>query len=112
MWRVRARSVLAARGSPMSSAPRAPWRDKSTGRKAVSVVSTLVQLSLALGAWVDLARRPRSLVRGRKSLWASIIGVNFVGPLAYLRWGRVTRTTSDAPGSRRRRAGVRRAGRR
>jgi len=27
-------------------------------------------------------------VNGPKPLWAAAIAVNFVGPLAYLRWGR------------------------
>jgi hypothetical protein len=41
------------------------------------------QISLALTAWIDLARRPAAEVNGRKSVWAVIIGINFVGPLAY-----------------------------
>lgn len=48
-----------------------------------------VQLALASAAWVDLARRPASEVRGPKWRWALVIGVNFAGPLSYFRWGRV-----------------------
>lgn len=47
-----------------------------------------VQLSLAATAWADLATRPAAQVNGRKPVWAVVIAVNFVGPLAWFRWGR------------------------
>ncbi len=47
-----------------------------------------VQLSLAATAWADLATRPAARVNGSKTRWALVIAVNFVGPLAYFRWGR------------------------
>ena len=47
-----------------------------------------VQLALAGYAWADLARRPHYLVRGPKPVWAAVIGINFVGPIVYLRFGR------------------------
>jgi hypothetical protein len=47
-----------------------------------------VQLSLAATAWTDLIRRPARRVNGPKTVWALVIAVNFVGPLAYFRWGR------------------------
>ncbi len=46
------------------------------------------QLALAVPAWSDLARRRPAEVAGRKGVWAAVIAVNRVGPLAYLRWGR------------------------
>jgi hypothetical protein len=52
------------------------------------LVLGFLQLSLALGAWADLATRPATDVNGRKPLWAAVIAVNFVGPLAWFRWGR------------------------
>lgn len=61
----------------------------SSARKTCIVVAGVIQISLALWAWADLARRPKAQVRGRKAWWASIIGINYVGPLAYLGWGRV-----------------------
>ncbi len=73
----------------MSSSRNLKWREMSAGRKMVFVAATAVQLSLAVGAWIDLARRPSSRVRGPRAVWALIIGINFVGPLTYLRWGRV-----------------------
>jgi len=73
----------------MTSDRQKKWRDMSTPRKVFLIIASTVQIVLAVKAWVDLARRPRSQVRGSKSRWASIIGINFVGPLAYFRWGRV-----------------------
>ena len=41
----------------------------------------------------DLAKRPAALVRGPKPLWGAVNMVNFVGPLAYLTFGR--RSTAE-----------------
>jgi len=49
---------------------------------------TGVQLTLAAVAWTDLALRPAGEIRGSKRRWALIIAINFVGPVAYLIWGR------------------------
>ena len=51
-----------------------------------------VQLSLAATAWAQLATTPAAEVNGSKVRWAAIIAINFLGPLAWFRWGR--RTTS------------------
>jgi len=48
----------------------------------------MIQLALAVAAWVDLARRPADQVNGRKGLWAAVIAVNWVGPIAYFVKGR------------------------
>jgi len=73
----------------MTNKDKTKWQEMSTTRKAVVIVVGTVQILLAVKAWADLARRPKSQVRGPKARWASIIGINFVGPLAYFRWGRV-----------------------
>lgn len=64
------------------------WRDLSEKRRLAFAAAGVVQLGLAVFAWTDLARRSAAAVNGRKSWWAVVIGVNFVGPLAYLRYGR------------------------
>ncbi|WP_436498289.1 PLD nuclease N-terminal domain-containing protein [Actinokineospora sp. HUAS TT18] len=64
------------------------WSELSPTARAAVVVMGVVQVGLAAVAWTDLARRPRERVNGRKAVWAAVIGINFVGPLAYLRWGR------------------------
>lgn len=64
------------------------WSDLSDAEKTAILVVASVQISLAATAWVDLARRPRELVRGPKALWAAAIAVNFVGPISYFAVGR------------------------
>jgi len=67
---------------------RKKWTELTGGQKAAVVLLGSLQLSLAATAWSDLARRPARQVNGRKGVWAAVIAVNWVGPLAYLRWGR------------------------
>jgi hypothetical protein len=64
------------------------WRDLPPRQRAGLVAAGAVQLALAGTAWVDLARRRPAEVVGRKGVWAAVIAVNWVGPLAYFRWGR------------------------
>jgi hypothetical protein len=64
------------------------WRDLTPPQRAALVAAGAVQLALAITAWADLARRRPAEVVGRKGVWAAVIAVNWVGPLAYLRWGR------------------------
>jgi len=69
-----------------------------TSVKVMSVISPpLVAPDRHAGAVDDLVRRPPTQVRGPKWAWAPAMAVNFVGPLAYLRWGRIR--PSVAPGS-------------
>lgn len=65
-----------------------PKARKRPPRWAVAPAAA-VQLALAGYAWADLARRPRYLVRGPKPAWAAVIAINFVGPIVYLRFGRL-----------------------
>lgn len=64
------------------------WADLTPRQRLLTLLAGSVQLSLAAWSWADLARRPAAQVNGSKPLWAAAIAVNFVGPLAYLRWGR------------------------
>ncbi len=64
------------------------WEDLSGGRRARAAVLGAVQLGLAVAAWVDLARRPAEEVNGRKGMWAAVIAVNYIGPIAYFVKGR------------------------
>ena len=68
--------------------PRNRWDDRSSGRRRAIRVLSAVQFALAAAAWIDLSRRPVDQVTGRKWWWAFAIAVNFVGPIAYFRWGR------------------------
>ena len=66
------------------------WNDYSTGQRRAIGALGACQLALAVAAWIDLARRPADRVAGPKPWWAAVIAVNFVGPIAYFRWGRKT----------------------
>lgn len=47
-----------------------------------------MEVVLTTVALIDLARRPRESVRGPKALWALGMGVQPIGPIAYLLVGR------------------------
>jgi heme A synthase len=64
------------------------WDEMSWKQRIVLMALVAVQVSLAVSAWTDLAQRPSEQVNGRKRTWAAVIGINFIGPLAYFRWGR------------------------
>ena len=76
------------------------WSELSDGQQTALLVMVSVQLSLSATAWVDLVTRPAALVNGRKGVWAAVIGVNFVGPIAYFARGRRPRVEDPATGSR------------
>ena len=67
------------------------WSELRQREQTAILVAASVQLSLAATAWADLATRPAELVNGRKSVWAAVIAVNFVGPIAYFTRGRLPR---------------------
>ncbi|MEU5692312.1 PLDc N-terminal domain-containing protein [Actinosynnema sp. NPDC020468] len=64
------------------------WSELGPVERAAVLALGSVQVALAAAAWADLATRPAARVNGPKKLWALLIGVNFVGPLSYFRWGR------------------------
>ena len=64
------------------------WKDLTAGQRRWVVIMAIIQFTLAGFAWTDLALRPAEVVNGPKRLWACLIAVNFIGPIAYLRWGR------------------------
>lgn len=64
------------------------WAQMSPVERVVAIALAVVQVALAVTAWVDLARRPASRVNGPKPAWALAIAVNFVGPIAYFLKGR------------------------
>jgi hypothetical protein len=68
------------------------WRDLTPVQRSVFAVAVTIQFALAGVAYADLARRPANAVRGPKWIWAPVIAINFVGPIVYLRFGRITAT--------------------
>jgi hypothetical protein len=73
------------------------WSDLPPLRRRGIVLAGTVQVTLAAFAWVDLARRPGERVRGSKAVWAAVIAVNFVGPITYLCFGRITGSVEEKP---------------
>jgi hypothetical protein len=64
------------------------WNELSQRQRGIIVGSGVVQLILLVVALADLRRRPPDQVNGPKPLWLAVSLVNFVGPLAYLAFGR------------------------
>ncbi|QDB79996.1 PLDc_N domain-containing protein [Georgenia sp. 311] len=64
------------------------WKDMSGPQRGVAIAMGSVQLALAVSAWADLATRPKAEVNGKKGIWALVIAVNWVGPVAYFVKGR------------------------
>lgn len=64
------------------------WAEMSGAERTGALVMASIQIALAAAAWVDLAKRPASAVNGRKGVWALVIGINYVGPIAYFVKGR------------------------
>lgn len=64
------------------------WADLTPATQSGIVILAAIQIVLAVAAWIDLARRPRDAVVGRKWIWAVVILLNFIGPIAYFGWGR------------------------
>ena len=64
------------------------WNEMSPARKAGVIVMGTIQMALAAVAWRDLATRPAEKINGKKGVWAAIIAVNWIGPIAYFIKGR------------------------
>lgn len=64
------------------------WSEMSNLQRTGVVVMGIIQISLAIAAWTDLAKRDASRVNGPKGRWAGIISINFVGPILYFAVGR------------------------
>lgn len=71
----------------MTSKKSVTWSDLTSGQQAVVLALSSVQLSLAATAWTDLATRPAPRVNGRKSVWAAVIALHFLGPVLYFTHG-------------------------
>ena len=69
--------------------PNKKWSDLSPRAKTAILTLASVQISLAATAWADLASRSSEQVDGSRARWAAIIAINFFGPIAYFRWGRL-----------------------
>lgn len=64
------------------------WSELSLGGKLLVMVLTSLQVSLLVSALWDMAHRSPEELRGDKRMWAGIVFINWVGPLAYYTVGR------------------------
>jgi len=64
------------------------WSDLGPVEQRAIIAGGAAEAVMTSYALVDLARRPKSRVRGPKLLWVLGFVVQPFGPLAYLRWGR------------------------
>ncbi|MCV2394937.1 hypothetical protein OEB99_11515 [Actinotalea sp. M2MS4P-6] len=73
------------------------WQDLTPLTRATLLFVASVELSMAATAWADLAIRPKTHLNGSKPMWAALIGVSFVGPIAYAVLGVHSRHVSPIP---------------
>jgi phospholipase D-like protein len=64
------------------------WRDLTAAQRRAIVVGGAVEVAMTAIVLRDLARRPRTAVRGPKAAWVAACVVQPFGPLAYLALGR------------------------
>ncbi|RXR26165.1 PLDc_N domain-containing protein [Oerskovia turbata] len=64
------------------------WSEFSGGKKTMMVVASIVQVSLTVAGYRDLARRSADEVEGSKLAWGVAMLANWVGPIAYFAKGR------------------------
>jgi hypothetical protein len=64
------------------------WAELSPRQQTIVLTAASVQLSLAATAWADLATRRPAEVNGNRAVWAAVIAIDVVGPLAWSTRGR------------------------
>jgi hypothetical protein len=68
--------------------PKKRWADLSLPQQIGVIVGGTIQIGLlAAGLW-DLAHRSADEVRGDRRMWAGLMFINWLGPLAYFAYGR------------------------
>lgn len=66
------------------------WADLSAEQQAGVVILGCLQVGLLAAALWDLAHRSAEELRGDKRMWAALVFINWIGPLAYFTVGRKT----------------------
>jgi hypothetical protein len=64
------------------------WSDFSRKQRVSIVFLGTIQIGLLAMALWDLARRSAEELRGSKRMWAGLVFINWIGPLAYFAIGR------------------------
>jgi hypothetical protein len=68
--------------------PKRSWSDLSDGQKVGVIIGGALQFGLLAAALWDLAHRSADEVRGDRRIWAGVVFINWIGPLAYFTIGR------------------------
>ena len=66
------------------------WKRLSPPQRTMYVAGAVVQVTLFAAAQIDITKRSREDIRGPKLLWRLICFVNFIGPILYFAFGRLT----------------------
>ena len=69
-------------------ADRTSWSELNPKTRVAVVALGVAQVALAGAAYRDLARRRPKELHGSKTFWRVALLVNWVGPIAYFRYGR------------------------
>lgn len=64
------------------------WKDLATATKIRMMIMGVIQVALLVAALWDIRQRPAEGIKGDKKVWVGIAFINFVGPLAYVFFGR------------------------
>ncbi|WP_300682802.1 PLD nuclease N-terminal domain-containing protein [Nocardioides sp.] len=64
------------------------WDDLNPTQQKIAVAAGVAELALSSYCAVDLRKRPKTQIRGPKWLWVPLLGVQPIGPIAYLIFGR------------------------
>lgn len=70
------------------SCEKTSWSDLSQNEQYAVIGGAAVELVLKLTAWHFLYHDPKEKIRGSKWAWFPVTLVNFIGPLAFLLFGR------------------------
>lgn len=71
------------------------WRDLTNSQRAALVTLAGMEATFTSAAAADLYHRPDEQVRGPKAMWWPLLFVQPVGPVAYLRFGRLRHPGTD-----------------
>lgn len=66
------------------------WGGLDPRVRKLIIIGAIAEGALKLAVLVDLKRRPKDQIRGRKAAWASAMLINSAGvlPVSYFIWGR------------------------
>lgn len=67
---------------------RRSWNDLTPGQKCLIVVGGCLEFGLLAAALWDLSKRSPEEVRGSRRMWAVLVFIEWIGPIAYFTIGR------------------------